>query len=594
MSQDSLSETAPAVAAPRRQGVVTPIILTLLCAGTLYLTKYITDSPSGMMVMFMGPAVCSLLFLIWWLFFSGRSWTERLAGLAGVVVVVALAILFSDKSMQMALMMNLPVYLLICWTLAILVFQGAPSVRPIAVPIALLPAAFLCMSLRLDGITGGFDAQFAWRWTKKAEEEYVAKPAKTATGSKALELTAGDWPAFRGPNRDSILRGVKIRTDWTKNPPKELWRSKIGPGWSSVAVVGDHVFTQEQRGPVEAVVCFSLEDGREIWSHVDDERFEEPIGGPGPRATPTFANGRLFTVGAKGLLNAFDAATGEKLWSHDLAKENDAGLKEAIPAEGRADAGKSPVPMWGFAGSPLVIGDKVVVYVGAKDKGIAVFNAADGKPVWSGGAGGHSYVSPHFATLAGVGMILNTTNKTVQGLDPANGKVLWSQEKELGQVVPCVQPSVHPGDRVAVGTSFGTGTRMTSVVKSGDAFTSSDLGTFTTFKPYFSDYVLIDDTAFGFDGANFGCFDLKNGKRVWKGGRYGSGQVLLLADQNLLLVVSEMDGNVVLLPADKSGHKELGKFKALKGKTWNHPVVAHGKLIVRNGEEIACYDVSEK
>jgi outer membrane protein assembly factor BamB len=339
----------------------------------------------------------------------------------------------------------------------------------------------------------------------------------------------------------------------------------------------------------------SLEDGRERWAHVDETRFEEPIAGAGPRATPTFANGRIFTMGGNGLVSAFDAATGEKLWSHDLPKEFEAGLKEELNPAGTEESKKTAVPMWGFAGSPLVIGDKVIVYVGAKDKGVAVFNAVDGKPGWSSGSGGHSYTSPHLATIAGVGMILNTSNKAIQGLDPESGKLLWSHDLKLGQVVPCVQPSVQPGDRVAIGTSFGIGTDVVSVVKSGESFSANKLDTFRTFKPYFSDYVTVGDIAYGFDGAYFCCVDLKTGKKLWNAGRrYGAGQVLLLADQNLLLVTSEMDGNVVLVPVDQSGHKETARFKAVTGKTWNHPVLAHGKLIVRNGEEIACFDVAEK
>ena len=604
MSQEFVSETVPNADSGnppwRRPGLWTPTILTALCGSMRYLTKHLTDSPIGLMFMFWGPAGCFLLYLIWWLFFSRRTWTERLAGLGGAIVVIALSAVFSHPSMQMAMAMDLPFYMLVLWTLALWVFNESPWVRPIAVPLALLPAAFLVMSLRLEGITGGFNAEFSWRWTKKAEETYIAslgapKTAAKSASAKPVELTEGDWPAFRGPNRDNIVRGAKVRTDWNKNPPRELWRHRIGPGWSSVAVVGERAFTQEQRGPSEAVVCFNLLDGKEVWSHVDDTRFEEPIAGPGPRATPTFADGRLFTIGGKGLLNAFDAATGEKLWSHDLVKEFEAGLKDELnPPETAADK-KTAVPMWGFAGSPLVQQDHVIVYVGAKDKGVAVYNAADGKLVWAAGTGGHSYTSPHLATLAGVGVIVNTTNKAIQGLDPSSGKVLWSDNRELGQVVPCVQPSVHPGDRVALGTSFGTGTRVLEIKKAENGLEATPLATFTVFKPYFSDYVTIGDIGYGFDGDSFVCVDLKAGKKLWSAGkRYGSGQVLLLADQKLLLVVSEMDGRVVLVPADQSSFKEIGSFKALAGKTWNHPVLAHGKLIVRNGEEIACFDVGEK
>jgi outer membrane protein assembly factor BamB len=600
MSEWKMNNVSTA-SAERRPRIWMPLILTMLCAAVMVLPTRVSEdfSETMMMVMFLGPMVIALLFLIWWLFFSRTSWLERFAAIGWSVAVVEAAALFSHPSMVTAMAMYMPLLILAGWTLALLAFGRSARARQVAIPLALFPAAALFMMGRFEGVTGEFNPEFSWRWTKKAEDEYLAtraltKPAakaEPATGAvKPLELAAGDWAAFRGPNRDGVVRGVKIRTDWKATPPKQLWRGKIGPAWSSVAVVGDHVFTQEQRGPDEAVVCLSLKDGQEIWSHVDTVRFDEPVGGPGPRATPTFADGRLFTMGARGILNAFDAATGKRLWSHDLVKEYDVELKEELDPTSR----KNPVPMWGFSSSPLVVGDKVAVYVGGKDKGVAVFNAADGKPVWTSGEGGHSYVSIHHAKLAGADMFLNVTNKGTQGLDPATGKVLWNQEWNVGDIVRCVQPAILAGDRVAIGTAFGKGTQIINVAKSGDGFTAKEASLFTSFKPYYSDFVMIDDAAYGFDGAIFGCFDLATGKRHWRGGRYGSGQVLLLADQNLLLVVTETDGQVVLLSADKSGQKELAKFKALTGKTWNHPVVAHGRLIVRNGEEIACFDVAEK
>jgi len=584
MSQELSSATTGTTG--RRVGVWTPIILSLLCVAALFLPNRLMEgSFVGVMIMFYGPMLCALLFLIWWLFFSKTSWIEKFAALGWTVAMSEAAVLFAHSSMKVALMMYLPSLILVCWTLALVLFRN-PWARQIAVPLSLIPAVVLCSVLRFEGVTGAFDAEFSFIWEKTAEQKYLASREATKKdlkkelapdAAKPLQLTAGDWPAFRGPQRDSILRGVKIRTDWDQRPPKELWRKKIGPAWSSLTVVGNRVFTQEQQDSNEAVLCFDLDTGKEVWSHIDAVRFEEPVGGPGPRATPTFDGGRLFTLGAKGILNAFDAATGKRLWSHDLVKELDA-----------------PVPMWGFSSSPLVYGDKVAVFTGAKDKGVAVYSAADGKPAWAGGMGGHSYSSTHFAKLAGADALINTTNKTIQGLDPATGKVLWNHDWDVGDVVHCVQPALLSGDRVAIGAAFGIGTRVFNVEKSGDKFATKDLGTFASFKPYYSDFVVIDDIAFGFDGAIFGCYDLKDGKKLWRGGRYGSGQVLLLADQNLLLVVTETDGRVVLIPADKSGHKEIAKFKALTGKTWNHPTVAHGKLLVRNAEEIACFDVAEK
>lgn len=590
MSEEALSAgSSLSPDAPERMGLWPPIILTVISAAALLLPMRVSHSPPQwlMMISFMGPMVAFLLFLIWWLGFSKATRKEKFTGLGAAVASIAVAVVFSDKSMPPVLMMYMPLLLLVAWTFAIVMFRGSPSARRFAIPICMLPVVVACLSLRYEGATGEFDSKFTYRFSKRAEDAYLAAApaAKAAASETPLVLTAGDWPAFRGPNRDGVLRGVKIRTDWKQNPPKGLWRQKIGPGWSSIAVVDKYGFTQLQRDKEEVVLCFQIDDGKEVWSHKDESRFEEPLAGAGPRATPSFADGRLFTMGASGIFNAFDAATGKKLWSHNLGAKYKDALNEELG---------SPLPMWGFSASPLVYGDKVAVFVGAKDKGVAVFNAADGKEVWMNGLGGHSYVSSHLAKIAGAETLLNTTNHGVQGLDPATGKQLWNHEWKLGNVVPCVQPTVLDGDRVALGAAFGLGTRVFNVTKGSEEQMTKELATHVAFKPYYSDYVTIGDVAYGFDGAIFGCYDLKSGKRIWKGGRYGSGQVLLLADQNMLLVISETDGNVVLVQAEQSGHKEVAKFKALTGKTWNHPVVAHGKLLVRNGEEIACFDVSEK
>lgn len=174
--------------------------------------------------------------------------------------------------------------------------------------------------VRWEGLDGGQHTKLSWRWAPTAEQSFLAAHAGAAAGSAGGEhgaaepppvsAMAGDWPQFRGPGRDSRVVATRIRADWHQHPPVAKWRRRVGPGWSSMAIVGDRLFTQEQRGEDEAVVCYDAQSGQELWAHADRERFDEPLSGPGPRATPAFADGRIYSLGALGRLNCLDASSG--------------------------------------------------------------------------------------------------------------------------------------------------------------------------------------------------------------------------------------------------------------------------------------------
>ena len=210
--------------------------------------------------------------------------------------------------------------------------------------------------------------------------------------------TRAEWPGFRGPTRDSVIRGVRIETDWSRTPPVELWRRPIGPGWSSFAVAGDRLFTQEQRGEDEIVSAYSLKTGEPVWKHRDAARFWESNAGAGPRATPTLSNGRVYTLGGTGILNALDARDGSVVWSRNAA--SDTGTK---------------VPDWGIASSPLVVGDVVIA---ATAGSLAAYELATGKPRWFGPKDGWGYSSPHLATIDGVAQIVLVNGPGAIGVAP--------------------------------------------------------------------------------------------------------------------------------------------------------------------------------
>jgi outer membrane protein assembly factor BamB len=451
--------------------------------------------------------------------------------------------------------------------------------RRVGVLVVLLAAWGLFVLVRYEGVYGDMAPAFRFRWFLTPEEKYLADRAAgklrhaPAAKTPPPALETDDWPGFRGPNRDGRRTGVRIATDWKEHPPREVWRHRIGPGWSSFAVVGDRIYTQEQRGKEEAVVCFDADTGEEIWSHTDEARFSEALGGVGPRATPTFHDGKIYALGATGFLNCLDAATGKVEWSHDIAADADA-----------------KVPMWGFASSPLVAEGIVIVFAGgADDKSVLGYNAKSGKLAWTAGYGEFSYSSPQPARLDLSDQVLIATESGLTSIVPSDGHVLWRHDWPLKEgICRIVQPAIIDDTNVLIGTGFGFGTRRLSVGWAGDGWSTTETWTTDAIKPYYNDMVVHRGHLYGFDGDFFTCVDLKDGQGKWRARGYGNGQVLLLADQDLLLVLSEK-GAVALVEANPEKHQRLARFQALDGKTWNHPVVAHGKLFVRNGAEVACY-----
>jgi len=460
--------------------------------------------------------------------------------------------------------------------------------------------------LRSKGVTGDGAAQFTWRWSPTAEErllahanEPLAPPPTTAPSQPDAEepetrsepvasaepealrepppsepapatkpaVADAAWPGFRGPDRDGVIPGLRIDTDWSASPPVELWRRPVGPGVSSFAADADFLYTQEQRGDEEVVACYRVATGEPVWRHAETTRFWDAHVGAGPRATPALARGRVYALGATGTLSALDAADGSVVWSRDAAAETGAKL-----------------PTWGFVSSPLVVGDLVVVHAGA----LLGHDADSGDLRWTGPSGG-SYSSPHLLTLDGVPQLVLLSHAGTLGLDPTDGSLLWEHPWPGVGIVQPVQTS--DGDvliSMIDGGAMPMGTRRLAIANGSGEWTIRELWTSTALKTSFSPIVAHEGHAYGLDGNILACIDLENGERRWKGGRYGSGQVVLLPDQDLLLVVSEQ-GEIALVRASPDGFEELARRPAIEGRTWSQPALVHDILLVRNDQEMAAF-----
>lgn len=532
-----------------------------------------------------GPLLLGLAILLWWLFASRASILERIVGFVGCIALFGITFVLVDRSMigPALMVLTIPVGTAMFGIGAML---GAKRLTFSRTIVALLVAAVGFGSsalLRNEGMWGDFAMELDWRWNQSAEEQMLAARGDVEQVSinevnSELDTTLAEpeWSGFRGGDRTSRAKGTRLITDWSSNPPTELWRIPVGPGWSSFAVAGNLLFTQEQRGPMESIVCYDADTGREIWVCELESRFDEAIGGPGPRATPTLANGQLYAMGAEGFLVRLDPKTGDIQWKVDL----------------RQVAGREP-PMWGFASSPLIVNSTVIVHAGGGgDLGVIGFDVDSGKKVWSVPSGGHSYSSPQLATVSGRRTVIVPTDAGATFVNPENGHVQLEYNWKHGGY-RALQPQVVAGDSVLIPTGMGTGTRRIRLEIDGEGFRAEELWTSRELKPDYNDFVIYQGHIYGYDGMIFTCIDLETGERKWKGGRYGKGQVLLVEDSGLLLIASEK-GEAVLLKADSTKKEELARISAIDGKTWNHPVLVGDRLFIRNGEEGACYRLPTK
>jgi outer membrane protein assembly factor BamB len=550
----------------------------IVAAVLLCLARYVLPVvvPGAMVYGVLGGLLGWLVIVVWWAFFSRAPRSERCGAVILMIVAMGATSRIVHQSIATGMMgMMLLIYAVPVLSLAFVVWAVASrrlsdGLRRATMVATILLACGVWALLRTNGISGT-GAELAWRWAKTPEQRLLARADEPAAlpAAPAVVETGADWPGFRGPHRDGVIPGVRIETDWSKSPPVELWRRPIGPGWSSFAVRGGLLYTQEQRGSDEAVSCYSAATGKPVWRHLDPARFWESNGGPGPRATPTLSNGRVYTFGATGILNALDARNGAVVWSRNAV----------------SDTGKK-VPQWGFASSPLVVDDVVIVAAAGR---LAAYGLATGAPRWLGPDGGGGYSSPHLLTIGGVAQVLLLSDAGATSVAPADGSVLW---KHSWPGFAILQPALTADGGVLIANGSdggaGLGTRLLAVAHAPGGWTVEKRWTSVALKPYFNDFVVHNGHAFGFDGTILACIDLKDGKRKWKGGRYGNGQLVLLPDQDVLLVVSE-EGELALVAAATGQFTELARFPAIEGKTWNHPVLAGDVLLVRNGQEMAAF-----
>jgi outer membrane protein assembly factor BamB len=514
---------------------------------------------------------------------GGLRWPRWVLGLvaASWLLVNAALIWFKVESpigTPVMVLLYLPASLWVLWT-AWMFYGRLPFAARWGVLALFVVAAvgFPRLVAMDNGLSGEGNARFNWRWEVANRGRVQETPA--FVGTVDLERTTPqDYAQFLGPQRLGVLPDVRLARDWNAAPPREVWRQPVGAGWGAFAVAGNYAVTQEQHGDDECAVCYRISDGARAWVHADKGRFETSLGGPGPRATPTIVDGRVYTLGATGLLNCLDGATGQPIWSINVLTDNQA---ENISH--------------GVASSPLVVDDLVIVCpTGYGGPSLVAYHRDTGQRVWQAGQDQASYGSPLLAELGGVRQILLYTSVGVTGHDARSGQVLWSFPWTNNEGVNCSQPIPHAGGpyQVFAGTGYGKGSALFRVQQSADGNWSTErVWEKREMKTKFTTAVLHKGYLYGLDDGILACVDVKTGKRQWRDGRYQHGQILLAGD---LLLVQAENGKVILVEPAPDGLHELGRIPALDGKTWNNPALAGRFLLVRNAEEAACYELPLK
>jgi len=443
-------------------------------------------------------------------------------------------------------------------------------------------ALVIFLLIRFTGLQiewrGGYIPSLTWQPTAPDYdklEQSRAQQAKLTQGSTTAISHSAYWTGFRGPNRDGHYQEMPILTDWPDTGLRELWRKPCGGGYASFAIAERLAFTIEQRREKEVVVAYEVETGREVWTHGWNAHFSESMGGDGPRATPTYDEGKIFALGAEGELRCLEATTGKLVWSNNILSENSA-----------------RTPTYGVSASPLVVDEKLIVLAGGEHGGAVVcYQKRDGQRIWTLPEVTPGYAAPVLVTLEGERQLLVCMETETVGLGLDDGAVRWRFPwRVLNNQLPIAQPVRLATNRFLLSGGYFTGCAAFEVNQGGDSFTTRELWRSKAMKNKFTSSVFRDGHVYGLDEDILVCLDAATGERKWKDGRYGYGQVVLASGH---LVILCGNGDLALVKATPERHQERARLSAIRGKTWNHPAIGGGRLLLRNGAEMAGFDLRQ-
>ncbi|MBM3734499.1 MAG: polyvinylalcohol dehydrogenase [Acidobacteria bacterium] len=383
----------------------------------------------------------------------------------------------------------------------------------------------------------------------------------------ACAAFAADWPQWRGPNRDGKSAETGLLKQWPAEGPKKVWTATgLGQGYSSMTVAGGRIFTQGQSGN-QFVVALDEKTGKELWRFDNGGGFSERRG-DGPRSMPTVEGNRLWAFSAAGNLASLDAATGKKLWQVDVTKE----------------FGGS-VPHWGYSESPLIDGDRLIVAPGGSGASVVALNKNTGKVIWKTQSDPAHYSSAIVVQVGGVRQIMTMTARAALGLRADNGELLWRYSKIINRTANVATPVYHNG-QVFYSSDYGTGCALLKVDGSGanEVYFNQEM------KNHHASSILLGEHLYGFSSAVLTSMKWASGEVAWKDRSVGKGS--LIWAEGMLYLFGE-NGTAALVEPSPEGYREKSRFSIEKGErpAWSYPVVANGRLYLRDQDNLHAYDI---
>ena len=382
-----------------------------------------------------------------------------------------------------------------------------------------------------------------------------------------------NWPQWLGPNRNGVVSGATVRTNWAEKEPKIVWKIELGSGFSGISIVDNKAFTMASDGDNEFAVCLDARTGKEIWRYNTGQHFSDWQGGSGPRSTPSVDNGIAYYISSHGSVFALNANSGKLVWQNDLRKNFGA-----------------KVPQWGFSGSPLVDGNLVYVETGGNSgKALVAFDKTDGKVVWTSQSDNIGYSSPIIVTAVGVRQLIFFTGSHVMSVSPETGELFWKTPWETSYDVNAATPVFIAPNRLFISSEYGVGAAVFEMTANAGKISVQQIWKNREMKNKMATSIVHKGYVYGIDGSILKCIDAATGAEMWKARGYGQGS-LILVGENLVLLGAR--GNVGLVEANPQQFNELGNMEVLAGRSWTVPTFVDGYLFVRNLEEAACIDLN--